>query len=88
MGTKVTQGNFEEKKRRFEDDLGDDDDLQFSFKGEKEFARKGGVDSFDDIDDIQTTGKKLKGAPGGNRGMGGKNMQRNLEASEQDDSSE
>lgn len=48
--------------------------MQFSFNGEKEFARQGGADSSDDIDDVQTTGKKLKEAPKGNRGMGGKNM--------------
>ena len=69
MGTKNTQGNFEEKKRRF-DDI-DDDDLQFSFNKEKEFARRGGggIDSDDEIDNIPTTGKKLKGQPQHARGM-------------------
>ena len=81
MGTKITQGNFEEKKRRF-DDI-DDDDLQFSFNKEKEFARRGGgIDSDDDIDNIPTTGKKLKGQQSHSKGMGGKNLQRNLDTDE------
>ena len=64
LGTQlnVKKGNFEEKKRRLEDELGQDedeeeDDLQFSFR-EKEFANRGNNNNSDDDDDILTTGKK------------------------------
>ena len=63
--------------------------MQFSFNKEKEFARRdGGINSDDEIDNIPTTGKKLRGELSHARGMGGKNLQRNLDTDDQDDSSE
>ena len=72
-------GNFEEKKRRFEDELEDSGDVNFSFKGQKEFARRGEAAAAagysDEEEDNQTTGKKLNynGAIGRGITMGGKN---------------
>jgi hypothetical protein len=71
-------GNFEEKKRRFEDELEDSGDVNFSFKGQKEFARRGEAAAAgysDEDEDNQTTGKKLNynGAIGRGITIGGRN---------------